>query len=228
MNQTYCGDSRDLFKYDLIHTILDQVSPDISSFLFIPMVTPYNPDAGRKIPGVNNKELVKLFTPFAAENGMVDYFREIRHFFESRGIRIKIENPMPFERKHRVEYFSRIQEHIPERALIFFDPDTGLKEENATEKHLKYSEMKKIFDLMDRHSILMVYQHFPRYSKSDTRKDFPKTKAQDLEKFIKITPLFISDGGILFFFLTKEDEVHQRLKRILHGYRERYPDTLTS
>jgi len=220
MNQKFCGDSRDLFKYDLIYTIMKKL-PELASFTFIPMLTPVYQTKTMKA-GQDNEKLIKLFSPFSGENGAELYFHEIQHLFESEGIKTTILNNNQFTRKGRIEYFEKIIENLPENSLIFFDPDTGLREKNPTEEHMKFSELLEVYKKSSPSSLLMVYQHYPRVCTSEERTNFPSKKSQEIGEFIQKVPVTISDGGILFFFLTKNSNLQKKLETVLEVYSKKY------
>jgi hypothetical protein len=222
MNQQYFGDPHDLFKFDLIFTIMSQVKPQLKSFMFIPMLTEYRPSLKDAIAGMKNKKLRKCFNKFSGENGAKKYFKEIKGYFESENIKTNIFPDMEFSQKSRREYFENIFSHIPKKSLIFLDPDTGLQaDEKAEKKHLKFSELQEIFSRIDDNSILMIYQHFYRDRKKHP--NFPAFMVSFVEKQIKERPLYISDNSIMVLFLTKNENLRKNLEMVLNQYKEKYP-----
>jgi len=105
--------------------------------------------------------------------------------------------------------------------LIFLDPDTGLKEKGATEKHLRYSELKDIYTKMDDNSILMIYQHHNRYRTKD--QNFLETVSKKVFEEIGVRPACIDDNSIMFLFLTKNIPLKAKLEGVLEDYRKKYP-----
>jgi len=223
MNPQYFGDVHDLFKYDLIFTIMSQVKPQLKSFMFIPMLTDYRPSKKDAIAGMKNKKLGKCFNKFYGNKGAAKYFKEIKQYFESEDIKTNIFPDVVFSQKSRSEYFEKIFSHIPKKSLIFLDPDTGLQaDEKAEKQHLKFSELQEMFKRIDNDSILMIYQHFYRDRK--TIPNFPAHMESLVEKHIKERPLHISDNSIMFLFLTKKNEdLRNNLGMVLNKYKEQNP-----
>jgi hypothetical protein len=96
-----------------------------------------------------------------------------------------------------------------------------LKEDGATEKHLRYSELRDFFTDLDENSILMVYQHHYRYKKQIL--NFPEFIADQVQEKIGIRPACIDNNSIMFLFLTKNTHLEEKLKGILEDYRKKYP-----
>ncbi len=222
MNQKFCGDSRDLFKYDLIHKVMKQV-PELESLTIIPMQTEFNKSKWNSNAGRGNKKLVRLFTPFSCENGEELYFNQIRKYFESEGIKITILNEERFTRENRDTYFDNVLGKLQKNSLIFFDPDTGLAEKNATEKHMKFPELKMAYEkIKDTNSILMIYQHHPLVQDDEHRKEFPSKKREEVKRNGLNDPMVISDGGILFVFLAGNSAVRNKVAGVLGKYAADY------
>jgi hypothetical protein len=66
----------------------------------------------------------------------------------------------------RAAYFTGIPDSALASALVFLDPDNGIEPGAPTgrnsHKYVKLSELKSLYDRMDRKSVLAVYQHLPR------------------------------------------------------------------
>jgi len=94
MKNQYFGDNRDLFKYDLILQVIQQVG-SIKHFTFIPMLTE-NDDTeqggernrDKAKGGTKNDKLVKFLDKYGEESR-----RDIKHvkrFFGKRDVKLKI------------------------------------------------------------------------------------------------------------------------------------------
>ena len=127
-----------------------------------------------------------------------------------------------FERTARDPYFTNIPGEYLHKSLVFVDPDIGLEVKEPTEKHLKYSEVEKLYHRMDEGSMLMIYQHFPR----EDHKKYLRRRANELKDRTKDLPIWISDNEIIFFLLTKHDELRNQLERIINRYRRDYPERI--
>jgi hypothetical protein len=221
MNPDFFGDYHDLFKYDLIFTIMDRMKNDLSSFMFIPMLTENRPPKNKDIAGTGNLELWELFNSLFGNGAVHGYLEGIRQYFISVGFRTKVFNERIFSHPHRKEYFDSVRAQLPMNSLIFLDPDTGLKENGASEKHLRYSELRNLIMELDENSILMVYQHHYRYKKQIL--NFPEFIADQVQEKIGMRPACIDDNSIMFLFLTKNIPLKEKLEGILEDYRKKYP-----
>jgi hypothetical protein len=234
MKNQYFGDIRDLFKYDIIQRILKGIS-SLQRFTFIPMLTKNVPNSregnylkrdfdrakknGR--PGTKNNELMEFLEKYKEMDEDERDFREIENYFKSEGIGTDIyKGHECFKRRTRDEYFKNTPEEFLHKSLVFVDPDIGLQIKNSTEKHLLYQEVKDLYDRMDKDSILMIYQHFPR--KDHTK--YLRGRTNELKKLTEDLPIYISDNEIIFFLLTKNDELKSQLETIINRYRRDYPD----
>ncbi len=218
MNPQFFGDHHDIFKYDLIFTIMDRMKSDLSSFTFIPMLTRNRPPKNKEMVGTDN---IQLWNTLFGDGAAQEYFERIRQYFVSAGFRTTVFNADFFSHSHRKEYFDFIRSQLPMNSLIFLDPDTGLKETGTTEKHLRYSELKNLYREMDDNSILMVYQHHHRYKMRN--QNFLEAIANNVRKETGERPIHIDDNSIMFLFLTKNDRLKEKLVKILEVYKRKYP-----
>ena len=227
MKNQYFGDVRDLFKYDLILQIIQETAL-IHRFLFIPMLTENdNRGEGHKIDyskakaGTRNKELKTYLKNCVNENRR--NIIEIERYFRAKGIEMYTHREL-FCHKNRESYFRerKIRREFFSHSLIFVDPDNGLEVKRSNEKHLLYREAKDLYDCMDKDSILMVYQHFPR----EVHKEYLRRRANELKKLTEDLPICISDNEIIFFLLTKNGELKSQLERVIDRYKIDYPNLI--
>ena len=221
MNPQFFGDRHDLFKFDLIFTIMDRMKNDLSSFMFIPMLTKNRLQKNKDIAGADNLQLWQVFNTLFGDGAVPGYFEGIRQYFISGSFRTKIVNDHVFSHSNRKEYFDFVRAQLPTNSLIFLDPDTGLREEGATEKHLRYSELWSLLAKLDNNSILMVYQHHYRYRTKN--QNFPEAIADKIEQEIGKRPVYIDNNSIMFLFLTKSDRLKEKLEGIIEEYKEKVP-----
>ena len=232
MNIRFSGDTRDLFKFDLVRHIMKSF-PDLESFTFVPMLTEEvertkkkkSPalDLGRAVKngkaGSQNKDLMVHLGKLQEIEDDMDYFTGISTYFKKENIIVDILHRTRFAHEHRVNYFAKIVENFPEKSLIFLDPDNGLEVKNPTQRHLLYEEVKKICDRMDTRSILMIYQHFPRQK----HEGFVRRRCARLHEYISLNPLTITDNEIVFFLITRNTHLRTRLGTVLEAYAGTYP-----
>lgn len=222
MKNQYFGDIRDLFKYDLILRIIQETG-SINRFLFIPMLTENDnskngneTDYKKAKAGTRNRDLVTHLENCVNENRR--NITEIERYFKSKRIEIYIHNE-PFSHGNRKSYFDRIRKELFSQSLIFVDPDNGLKVGRSNKKHLLYPEVKDLYNYMDEDSILMIFQYFPR----EDHKEYLRRRTNELKKLTEDLPIYISDNEIIFFLLTKNDELKSQLEKIINRYRRDYP-----
>jgi alpha-acetolactate decarboxylase len=232
MNISFSGDTRDLFKFDLVRHIMKSF-PDLNSFTFIPMLTdreaPTKQKKSRKTDlrkavragkaGSQNRDLMEHLGKLQEIEDDMDYFEGIKSYFEKENILIDILHKDRFSHEHRENYFRKMFEKFPQRSLIFLDPDTGLEVKNPTQRHLLFDELKKIMDTMDTRSILMVYQHFPR----ETHEGYVQHRCSQIAEVTGIKPVSITDNEIVFFLLAKSPALLEKLADNVATYANTYP-----
>lgn len=236
MNRMFFGDTRDLFKFDLVRHIM-KAFPELASFTFVPMLTEEEPAAAKKKTrakdlglaqkkgraGTQNRELMEDMGRLQEINDDLEYFHGVQSYFKRENIIIDVLHKDTFSHEHRMNYFNRMFENFPKSSLIFLDPDTGLEVKNPTQRHLLFDEVKKIFDCMDHQSVLMIYQHLPRL----TRAGYIQKRCRQLAALTHSRPETITDNEIVFFILTKNPQLKIRLCAVLGDYADRYNTLIT-
>lgn len=233
MKNQYFGDNKDLFKYDLVLKIM--IAGLVEHFTFIPMLTkPDETNQGsknnRKHASISNKELMNFLDECI--NRRQRDIGQIVTFFLRYGINMTIYGRNGyFSNQKRQSYFDGIESGLLSKSLILIDPDNGLEVKSSGEKHILYSEVKGLYERMDKGSILMVYQYFPRVS----HQQYLNGRMQELKDRISgAHPVCIYDSEVAFFFLTKNEppehslahlisdyaECHSKLRRILNAKRQ--------
>ncbi|MDD1690897.1 MAG: hypothetical protein LUQ66_09575 [Methanoregula sp.] len=232
MNISFSGDTRDLFKFDLVRHIMKSF-PGLASFTFIPMLTDREEPAKQKKSkkadlkkavkagkaGSQNRELMEQMGRLQEIEDDLDYLSGIRSYFRGENILIDILHRDRFSHEHRVNYFKPVFDKFPERSLIFLDPDTGLEVKNPTQRHLLFDELRKIAETMDTRSILMIYQHFPR----ETHEGYVRQRCSQIAKATGISPVSITDNEIVFFLLAKSPKFREQLRDNVATYADTYP-----
>jgi len=244
MNRRYTGDIRDLFKIDLAIHLMKEV-PALENFTFVPMLTEGEPGAGsrkrrakaganggakkdlaaavaKKRAGSRNTGLVRQMKRLQEINSDTEYFRAIHDIFDNEKILIRILEEPAFSHANRDAYFNSLFLSFPEKSLIFLDPDTGLETKNPTKRHLLFNEVKRVYDRMDRKSVLMIYQHFPRV----IREGYVKRRCAELEQYTGTHPLSVTDNEIVFFLLVKDTGLKTALEEAIASYMDPYPALL--
>ncbi len=224
MKNQYFGDNRDLFKYDLILQVIKNTS-SINHFTFIPMLTKNDDtkqggerDRNKAKFGKQNKDLIRFLNEFK-ENSKRN-INELESFFKKKAINMKIHcgKDKYFSHRQRKEYFKQIRRELLSKSLVFIDPDIGLQVKRTRDKHIRYCEVKGLYERMDKSSILMIFQFIPRINRETY---FCETTKKLNEKAGNV-PIYISDNQIAFFFLTKDKSLKESLAKIISDYRESY------
>ena len=232
MNRKYFGDARDLFKFDLVRQIM-KAFPDLASFTLVPMLTEEEPATGKKKtatkdlgaaqkngrPGTQNRELMEDMGRLQEIADDLEYFHGIQSYFKKENIIVDVLHKDTFSHEHRVNYFNKaLFEDFPKNSLIFLDPDTGLEVKNPTQRHLLFEEVNKIYNRMDPQSVMMIYQHLPRV----TRTGYIEKRCRELAAITHSRPETITDNEIVFFILTKNPLLKTRLCAVLGDYADKY------
>jgi hypothetical protein len=232
VNKTHFGDLRDLFKFDLVRHIMKSM-PGLTSFTFIPLLTESN---GRQVKksdtktdmakavkngkaGSQNSNLLQRVSRLQEIESDLEYVQSLNSYFKNEQILMDILHPHTFTHKERAQYFQNVFARFPKKSLVFLDPDIGLEESKPDQRHLLFTEVKKIFDHLDENSVLMIYQHFPR----TVHENYIKKRCSQLSEITGSSPLTITDNEILFFLCTKNPDMQKRLETDLEKYANSYP-----
>lgn len=233
MKNQYFGDVRDLFKYDLCLELL--INTHIKKLVFIPMLTPNDSSKdGRHInyekakAGYLRKNLVDFLSK-CVKQGKRD-ISMLKVFFEkfnkenllNQKIDLYIHKEGQYlSNQDREEHFNDIPKELLESSLILIDPDNGLEVKSKTkmEKYLRYSELKALFEQMDKSSVIMVFQYIPRIK----RHNYFETLKQKIEKELN-NPfiLYVSDNRVVFFIIAKDNELYKLTKNVIKKYARTY------
>ncbi len=214
MKNQYFGDNRDLFKYDLIQYIMDRDL--VSSFTFIPMLTDVAlTNREYATAGTNNKPLVDFLNRCVKERKI----SKLYGFFPRDKIRIFKEDE-EFSQQGRRKYFDEIDKAFLSKSIILVDPDIGLEPLRGPKRtHIRYSNVKDLYDRMHRSSILMIFQFIPRVKRE---KYFAEICLKLKEKVGNLPINYISDYPVVFFFLTKDKSIEESLAKTITDYGKSY------
>jgi hypothetical protein len=223
MKNQHFGGNRDLFKYDLVYVIMKNGLA--GKFTLIPMLTAgdaetqaVETDRTFARAGTENSDLVK-YLDGCIKTGKRDV-KKIVPFFAKHDITIAIYgSDEEFVQNRRERYFKGINDALLIDSLVLVDPDTGLEVKRSSEKHLLYSELKDLYTRMDKKSILMVFQNFPR----QPHLAYLDRMVHEIgDKITGDSPVCIDDDKTIFFFLTKNKALEKSLIKIMGDYTELY------
>ncbi|MDD1661034.1 MAG: hypothetical protein LUQ49_01065 [Methanomicrobiales archaeon] len=225
MNPRFFADTRDLFKYDLVRALMEDLAA-LRHFLFVPMLTRDDGkerdrrDLTKARAGFLNRDLLAFLEECNARRER-DVTR-ICSYFESRGM----ENDVfakPFTHRDRGEYFGELLAGLRPSSLVLLDPDNGLQTRHPDEKHLLYIEISSVLEALDGASLLMVFQYYPRVDRGVYR----ARREKEIARETGMRPLWITDNQIIFYLLAKTGPVRKGAGQILKSYASRYPGLAT-
>lgn len=232
MKNQYFGDTRDLFKYDLINELISKTKP-VKNITLLPMLTENDKSAhgsktdySRAVAGTDNFELIKFLT--ACLNKNMKNAGEIGRFFKRRCVDrdgtffIYKENEY-LNANNRNGYFDRIASEALSDAVILVDPDTGIETGAShpySNKHIKFSEISSLYKKMNQNSVLLIFQFIPRVK----RAKYFRMLCSELKSHVwpKQPIIFVSDRQIVFFMLTKSYSMKQAICDNIKNYSGKY------
>jgi len=221
MKNQYFGDRNDFFKYDLVLSLIEKIE-NLKCFTFIPMLTEddgSSDGALTKYDGSRRKELddflkdcikksdrkVKNLRSFMSKYEQIEYrpYKDDEYFLHAE----------------REQYFDNIHSSILNESVILIDPDNGFEVKSMRSgtghKYINYNELSNIYAQMDSNSLIIVYQHMPRVKRE-------LFFAQAGEKICNCTNtknlMCLSDNRIVFFIMTKTDELKDKIWELLNNY----------
>lgn len=231
MKNQYFGDSRDLFKYDLVLELLQET--ELRRFTFVPMLTRDEKTShggktnyARGRPGTQRHFLTR-FLQDCLSGGRRD-IRELERLFREAEELARFELSIHgeatyFTHEDRKRYFSSIGEEQLIGSIIVVDPDNGLEVKNPTggkAKYIMYEEVKGLYRRMDDRSVLIVFQYIPRVKRGEF---FSRICGRLSSESTGGSPVqFVSDNQVAFFALTKRGAVREAVGDALASYAKPY------
>lgn len=238
MKNQYFGDIRDLFKFDLIETILKDASLELRKFLYVIMLTKDRGKGGnnrnfkkakeenRPGTGQDTNELYKILETQAGIKSesrniaqtMRDYYvKKYKNcIFEAINTLLDKKNKSDYFNAIYFTYFETVVRSVAKEKhnlLIFLDPDTGLEPEASKgEEYVSFETVRYLYNCMADNSIIMIYQHGKQ--QHHNKLGVLKLITQHISS--------ITDGEIVFYFLTKDKKTKYNLDNLLRQYKSHY------
>ena len=231
MKNQYFGDTRDLFKYDLVLELL--LETELRRFTFVPMLTrdEETSDGGKtdytKAKAGTRRQFLRRFLEDCVRDGRRNIGELEKLFRDSEqlaGFKLEIHGKATyFTHEDRERYFSSIGEEHLTRSIIVVDPDNGLEVKGSRgrmEKYVRYEEIRDLYRRMDDRSVLVVFQFIPRVKRSEFFSRICGRIRREAagESLVQ----FISDNQVVFFMLTKRDAVHRAIEEAVTSYAQNY------
>jgi hypothetical protein len=158
MKLQYLGDSKDAFKWDLLHHL--SVSLEVTQPVWALMLTPDDgsnegsTDPSRFPGGVG----VQAFCRALQANRSLASLRQLPDHLGGQYDPVIVDEAVPFG-AGREAYFAAVAQARPQ--LVFFDPDNGFEPNQATLKHLRYAELAQVLSAREE-AVAVVFQHHRR------------------------------------------------------------------
>jgi hypothetical protein len=164
----YLGDSRDAFKWDLLHWLCTRASPPFSELLFVPLLTPDDavPSDGRtshaRFPA--RPEIASFVAKLQKDVAGLGAVRELGNVEPDSAFAVSIHAPTRFvpEGAKRTDYWRELVPAAHPNCLVFLDPDNGFEiKTSKAEKWVRDAEVKWLLDGLPETSAVAVYQQWP-------------------------------------------------------------------
>jgi hypothetical protein len=226
MKNQYFGDKRDLLKFTLLETLARNI-PNVDQLTCIWLLTPPSPnnDGNRHFREHEGATDLAVFLKRCIANGRRDVRELARYLLDRPGRYYSYgdEASHYFTSSSRTTYFKSVPDYALRRAVVFFDPDNGLEPRTTvTPSHLKYAELKSIFDRMDDISIAVVYQHLPRQR---AEKFWPST-TDKVRSALNCSAGFVASGDVGFVIALRDSTAKGQVSEVLDEFDKAWPTAL--
>jgi hypothetical protein len=165
----YLGDSRDAFKWDLLHWLCTRAEPAFARLLFIPLLTPDDPvprDGRTPHARFPCRPLIRRFVA-----GLAAAPRSLEHLIALG--RLEPDHPLEVTVAQadvyieggwrRSTYWDWCKPEQYTDTLVFLDPDNGFETRSQHgPKWVRHDEVKWLLEVLPASSAVAVYQHRPR------------------------------------------------------------------
>lgn len=243
MNVKFFGNSLDLFKYDVLISLIGKEE----LLYYVPMLTaPKDRVVDPKyliyeVGSLNKRLKDKMVSYFKTnsnqfdeildcfEEAKVDY-RVILHSSKDNDKIVRLEDLHDFfnddEREKYFQYSIQNFNEIERDKIIFLDPDIGLdlkvkrRFRSMKEAYLKTEELKQCFINSGKNDVVCFFQHLGnhRYSVTDRLMDLKV----ELGKYVLIVGYRRIQGSLVFAFKNKDqyDSYRNKLREYLKQYED--------
>lgn len=233
MKEQYFADKRDFFKWDFIEDVVAGCLV-FTTFTYIGMLTPPDDTKEGNLKkfdvGDRREPLFRFLQACVAEG--CQRVSEMRGYFQGRRIAYRPYGDEPnahYSFEAREKYFSNIPSADLQAALVFFDPDIGLKagresymRRRGISKYLFDESLAAVADRASDDSVVIVYQHFQR-----DRSRFWDDVEERSERFRKAVgangAAFLTDRDIAFLATSRDQKTRLQLSTAIltHSHKHR-------
>ena len=214
MKNQYFGDARDYFKYDVLERLATDLA-DIERLMCLWMLTRPDATGQGKVPFVADPELPELTAFFRerleSEDASQRRATEMRTYFNDRpfGFFSYRDDRDDFGSATREEYFASVPDEALQHAVVFFDPDNGMEPGKATDRHLKFRELKGVVERMDETSVAVVFQYWRRVQ------GFWTAMAEELSDRLGCAVTYIAEPTLAFYVVAKDSQRRDQVREVL-------------
>lgn len=225
MKLQYLGDSRDAFKWDLLHYLCAKSRPAFRELVFIPLLTP-------DIPGLREGntphawfECRPHISRFVASLGeqprTLDKVAEIGAAETECRFAVTVAGAGRFlgSGKHRADYWEGFDPKRFKNSVFFYDPDTGIETDTQHgTKWLRHAEIRSHLQQYTDDSISVVYQHRWQRRKWEYVFDYFKSRIDYSSSLI-----VVYEANLAFFVMAKHAEAEKRMSLAISDYAAENP-----
>ncbi|TRZ91795.1 MAG: hypothetical protein D4R88_01365 [Methanosarcinales archaeon] len=200
MKDQYFGDVKDYTKYAILRCFIDE--PKIIHWM---QTTDNNRKDGRKLKYLENRANAHLdveLWEYLRQKVCHEKIRNVQAIEGKLGLVLKYEKRPIDVGEKRDAIFDELCNKVSQDNIVFLDPDNGYQvpsvEEGRTNSK-KYVYKKEIDKLLDRHAIVILFQHFRR---SETVETMVHNFHNDWQH---INPFYVRTSEVIYYFLSKRD-----------------------
>lgn len=215
MKRQYLGDSKDSFKWDYHHFLVEELGYGQLKVAWMMTPDDHGPD------GKTSPELFPARPEILAFCNRLRSSREPSLLSElpattGAGYSVSFHKPdHHLDGNNRAPYFSTIQ--LEPAQVLFLDPDNGFEpEQSFSEKHVRYAEVEKIINGAPPNSVVTVFQHH-------RRKKFPEDFARIRERLRIGYTAAIYWHSLMFVSMSSSAETISRVNEINREYARNHP-----
>ncbi len=223
MKLQFLGDSRDSFKWDLLHFVVTTAAPPFDELYVVPMLTPDESTSHGGTPPERfdcRPQVLSLLRELRLEPR---HLRKLERLGRLRGLpcfRVTVYRPEELmgNGSARASHFANIPLRHRRNSVVFFDPDNGF--ETVTQHGRKWLRLDEVNDALSQipgKSALVVFQFRPQ-GKS-WREYLPALSERTGDKCHFGA---IYEGHLAFIFLSKARDTFDRLLVCLSVYRSQH------
>ena len=169
MKLQFLGDSRDAFKWDVLHHVVTSTRPAFKELAFVPMLTPDEPTSSHGSTPASRYPCRPPVLDFV--RSLADEPRELERVDRigslpgepSFGVHIHRPSQCLGFGWQRHLYWQPLVERPRAESLVFIDPDNGFETENtAGQQHLRFGEAGVLLTGLPETSAMVVFQYRPQ------------------------------------------------------------------